>query len=335
MTLAPQPVTPPWSGFGHTIPPDTTLKQAMRLAKLDWTVSLRPLGFSADHNSLDDDEVPDTFNARSINTEFRGLVRDDTMNLLDVVGNRYRPTQNAEGLEFFQEFAESGEATIETMGSVRGGRIVWVLAALGGDLKLPANDGVRNLAILWLPQMQGKSIGVGRTSIRPVCMNTLMASIRQAGTDGYRQTHRLVFDKTMHAEAKRVLGFAREDFDKEKAAIKAMSTSHISREDAIGAFLRLTEGQLGSDELKKYSEQINTGGGPKYARLMTDAMTQSPGAALKTAQNTVWGWLNAVTYVVDHQIGRSAEKRLDKAWWGKTAVLKRKAFTEASAMVGV
>jgi hypothetical protein len=41
------------------------------------------------------------------------------------------------------------------------------------------------------------------------------------------------------------------------------------------------------------------------------------GANMSTAKGTRWGLLNAVTQYVDHEAGRTADVRLDSAWFGR------------------
>ncbi|MBS1209586.1 MAG: hypothetical protein H6R19_1984, partial [Proteobacteria bacterium] len=58
------------------------------------------------------------------------------------------------------------------------------------------------------------------------------------------------------------------------------------------------------------------------------------GAELSSAKGTAWGLLNSVTEFVDHQRrARSQDYRLDSAWFGQGAVIKRKALEEVFKMV--
>ena len=49
------------------------------------------------------------------------------------------------------------------------------------------------------------------------------------------------------------------------------------------------------------------------------------GSTLPTAQDTLWGLLNAVTEHVDHYQGRSNDTRIRSAWFGQGENLKLKA----------
>jgi len=58
------------------------------------------------------------------------------------------------------------------------------------------------------------------------------------------------------------------------------------------------------------------------------------GADMASAAGTAWGVLNSVTEFVDHhRRARSADHRLDAAWFGPGAALKLKAWDEALKLV--
>lgn len=58
------------------------------------------------------------------------------------------------------------------------------------------------------------------------------------------------------------------------------------------------------------------------------------GATLASANGTAWGLLNAVTEFVDHERrARSAEYRLDSAWFGQGAQIKQRALDAALQLV--
>jgi hypothetical protein len=57
---------------------------------------------------------------------------------------------------------------------------------------------------------------------------------------------------------------------------------------------------------------------------------QGKGAELTSSKGTAFGLLNAVTEYVDHERrARSTDHRLDSAWFGQGATLKKKALDQA------
>jgi len=56
-------------------------------------------------------------------------------------------------------------------------------------------------------------------------------------------------------------------------------------------------------------------------------MDTQPGAEL--GAGTWWQAMNAVTYLTDHELGRSADTRLNSAWFGINQARKLKAVNKA------
>lgn len=58
------------------------------------------------------------------------------------------------------------------------------------------------------------------------------------------------------------------------------------------------------------------------------------GAELPGARNTAWGLVNAMTEYVDHhRRARNQDYRLDSAWFGQGALLKRRALDQALVLL--
>ena len=68
---------------------------------------------------------------------------------------------------------------------------------------------------------------------------------------------------------------------------------------------------------------------PRVLEQLNKAITESPGATLKSAKGTWWGAVNAVSFVIDHDLGRTRDTALYKAWMGRGAATKRRAVTNA------
>ena len=92
------------------------------------------------------------------------------------------PVQNHVAFEFLDTLLDSGEASIHTAGSLRGGKRVWIQAKLqkhylvGGD-----EDEVLEPYILVVNGHDGTmAFTVCNTSVRAVCQNTVTAALRRA-----------------------------------------------------------------------------------------------------------------------------------------------------------
>jgi hypothetical protein len=66
----------------------------------------------------------------------------------------------------------------------------------------------------------------------------------------------------------------------------------------------------------------------KNAEIALSIIDQQPGA--EYAEGTWWQAYNCVTFMTDHVIGRSADTRLQSAWYGYNKGLKVKALEMAT-----
>ncbi len=310
----------PWHGLGYQVPGNLTPKQMLKAAKLDWNVSLRKL-----HG-----EAPQGVVAIK---EFFALVRDSDNSVFDVVGSRWKPTQNEEAFEFFNEFVHAGDATMETAGSLHGGRMVWGLANLKRSFKLKGGDEVKGYMLVALPHEQGKSIRALLTQIRVVCNNTITMALNAGAGEGFRMSHRRIFDALMQETAKRTLGIAREGFDQQAEIATKLASTTLTREDSLKFLAELIEPSLLKSELS-LEELIAGSRVPKQFKLCALSLDKAPGQQLPSAKGTLWGTVNAVTYAADHLFGKGQDQRLSKAWFGSAANLKNAAVKLALKKAG-
>ena len=67
---------------------------------------------------------------------------------------------------------------------------------------------------------------------------------------------------------------------------------------------------------------------PRVQRAI-DALTIQPGAEMESAEGTWWGAVNAVTWLADHQLGRSPDSRMVSSWYGEARQFKLRALSKA------
>jgi phage/plasmid-like protein (TIGR03299 family) len=195
------------------------------------------------------------------------------------------------------------------MGSLRGGKYVWALANLGAGFKIAGKDEVKGYLLVAIPHQQGKSFVIKITTIRVVCMNTLMMALRGAGNE-FRMVHRREFNKDVMQEAKQTLGIAREQVKEFGETANFLKKMKVSKEKAFEMF------SLVYAPGKKFKMDD----APEKVKRVLDIYEKAPGAD----PGTGWGVLNAVTYYADHVASRTEDKRLSNAWFGKTGAQKEK-----------
>lgn len=302
----------PWHGLGVKVSPKLSPQQMLKKADLDWGVSKRPMFYSEDDSKgLPNLKVPDAY----------ALVRDSDGSVLDVVGNQYTPVQNADAFKFFNDFVRAGKAKMDTAGSLRNGRMVWGLAALGNSFTLPGKDKVDGYLLVASPHEQGKSLRIQFTAVRVVCNNTLTMALNSSKIEQiFRHAHRRPFDDNMIEVAKEALGIANEQFEALAEQAEILSKKKVTAQQA-------------EDYLKAVFQPVmKSKRTPKALNLATQALEYAPGQDLLSARGTAWGLLNAVTYTTDHLLARTADARLNKAWFGRTAALKQHALKLAGEL---
>ena len=284
----------PWRGLGVKVNKNDSPAKMMKAAGIDWETMKTPL-------------------YRQDGTEIKGRfeLRTSTGTTLDIVGNDYKPTQNGDVMEFFNDFVRKGDATMETMGSLQGGKIVWAMAALNEGFTLPGNDTVRGYVFIGSPHMRGRSLIARVTHLRDVCNNTIQVALRLGRHgigDVFRMNHRNEFTPIQRDKAKEVLGLAREQVhDFEKVAKKLRATK-VSDDRAEELFTKLFAKSEDSES--------------RRVAQLVDIYHNAPGALPGNA----WGVLNAVTYYTDHTAGKSPDRRLTMAWTGRNAAKKVEAI---------
>lgn len=302
----------PWHGLGEKVDPNLSAEQMLKAAGLNWQVEKVPLKTTTG-NSVKD---------------FFALQRSSDKSILDVVGKQYTPVQNADAFKFFKEFVEAGKAKMDTAGSLKQGRMVWGLASLGAGFKIKGKDEVKGYVLVACPHEQGKSFQIKFTAVRVVCNNTLTIALKNKDAENvFRMAHRRSFDQTMIEMAKETLGIANNVFDEFNDTITKLASRNVSDQKAHAYLANVFQPELKDAPVKTIIEKAN-----KPMAYALQALTHAPGAQLITAEGTAWGLLNAVTYTTDHLLGRSNDTRLQKAWFGRTAILKQKALQLATEL---
>jgi hypothetical protein len=94
-------------------------------------------------------------------------------------------------VDFFHEYCNAGHATMETVGGLRDGAVVWALARLnGGSTRtIGANDELRGYMLL-ATSHDGSLRTIGKpTQVRVVCHNTLTAAVGEKTANTFSMKH--------------------------------------------------------------------------------------------------------------------------------------------------
>ena len=181
----------PWHKLGTVVDGALTAEQALIQAKLDWNVVKKKIQVAGGK------PFPHNF----------AICREDNGDPLGIVGTRYTPIQNTDGLSILDPVIGQ-DACYETAGSLRGGKIVWFLASLKKEYFLSGKtaDSMKQYFLVYLSHDGTKPVTVRFVSTRVVCMNTLTAAVGEARAMVVIRHTKNFQDKV--AEAHRIVGLA-------------------------------------------------------------------------------------------------------------------------------
>jgi phage/plasmid-like protein (TIGR03299 family) len=166
----------PWHGLGVVLERSpVTIAEAIELSGLGWRVEREPIAVDrGDAATVDDWWEPRC-------EEIYGYwanVRQDTREVLGIVGDRYRIVQNIEAFQFVDQLIGSA-MHFETAGSLHDGRKVWVLARLPEHIEI-GGDPVRCYVLLMNSHDGSTAVVAASTPVRVVCQNTLNWGLARA-----------------------------------------------------------------------------------------------------------------------------------------------------------
>ena len=306
----------PWHGLGTKVSNDISVDEMMVEAGLDWNVVKVPA--FASHDGVD------------IYSGHDMLIRETDGMPLDMVKQNWHPVQNAEAFDFFREFVEAGDMEMHTAGSLQDGKRVWCLAKVKDDFTINGKDLVESYLLLTNPHMYGRAVDIRFTPIRVVCNNTLTLSLAQKGEYQVSMNHKKAFDAD---EAKQLLGIAKGKMETYKDMATFLSSKRYTDESIRQYFATVFPNQ----NPKVKGQNFNPTNvvefdkfASKNAKTAMEVVKLQPGANF--AEGSFWQAFNAVTYMTDHQLGRTADARMKSAWFGVNQSRKLKAVNTALEM---
>lgn len=308
----------PWHGLGVEVPDGISTDDLLNEAGLNWEIIKSPLiATNPVHQNMD--------------SHF-ALVRDTDKYIMGICGKQYVPFQNKEVFKFFDRFVKAGKLVLNTAGALDHGRVVWGLAKVA-EVNI-GQDRIDGFLLLSQPHIWGKAMTVMFTAVRVVCMNTLTTALAGPG-QRFSVPHIRAFDSDLITSISVAMGMAEERMTEYGASASFLASKRAESTDVLNYVSELFDPELFKLLQVEYANKL---GGIKTLKQLSynnlrsighdvyNSVYNSPGSGLESAKGTWWGAFNGVTYVVDHHIGRIRDLALNSAWFGKSAVIKRKAL---------
>lgn len=313
--------TPAWHKLGTVIGEAPSIEEGIKLAGLDWKVGTRPLwaGQYSDYNGAP------TIDAPSFIPSHKAVCRLSDNRLLGVVGKDYHVLQNTEAFQFFQPFVDSGQVQLETAGSLRNGKKVWILATVPtAEADVVKGDRVKGYLLLSNSHDASQAVRVQFTTVRVVCANTLSQAERDA-EDGRSRFLNVRHDKNLVvslAEVQKCVDIAERTFKISVDRFRALADRGIN----------VTQLEQYVREVFEYDTRLDKM--PQCWDYIATVFERGPGVgAIPGVSGTWWAAYNAVTDWIDHGPGRGRndESRLHSSWFGNGSLLRSRALAIASS----
>ena len=191
-----------------------------------------------------------------------------------------------------------------------------ILADVKDGFSLFNGDEVKGYLLFSNPHQYGKAIDIKFVMERVVCNNTLAVALNEAGQPSVRVNHRSVFNPE---SVKEILGLSHNKVEKFKEAAEFLGSKQYDRAQ-LEKFFGKVFGESSRDD-KVLS---------RTAETAMEYVENQPGDHFRPG--SWWNAYNAVTYMADHKLGRTADTRMASAWFGSNAKRKVEALDVAIKM---
>ena len=256
-----------------------------------------------------------------------------------IPSQRPKSHSNQETFRFYKAYFQSGNAEIETVGSLDGARILWALARLNENFTLPGQDDLKSYMLLASRHEDREKIEIQFFLLRSACNSMLKVSSKARPT--VKNSFRRVFKSTLP-----FLSESAQKFDEELTQ-KANATIQMGR-DAISNFAEkaqnLANKKVDETTVKNYiqevfktdtlkgEEKLAADQAKKNEQDALEAFGKVSGQNLESAQMSAWGLLTAVAYTAD-RLGKTPDSRLRQSWFGPSAKIKKRALELALTLI--
>ena len=316
-----------WHSLGEEIPEGLTAVEAFDRVGLGWETELLPCFAQAAGKQI---ILPNSL----------AHVRSDTLDVLGVVSDGYKPIDNGDVARFADQLlGADAAATISTCGSLLGGKRIFALLQLPKVVQAARGDDVNTYLALSNGHGGFASFNVYPTSVRIVCNNTLTWSEKDLGR-GVRFHHTGDLEKKIR-QAQFIMGLAIRETEIFEEKIKALVGCQLSP-GQVRQFLSMAfNATFGPDpDPEREPEAFEKWESRRAAHLEKwMAAFEFEGQEIPAIRGTAWAALNAYTAWSDHERGgkwmdaRPADHRTHSNLFGTASTAKTRMLTKALALV--
>lgn len=299
----------PWHRLGRKFEMPPSLEEALVAAGLDWTVSTEPL-FSGAKEKVD-----------AMLTR-----RSSDQSILGVVGPNYTPLQNNEAFEFFRPFLDEKAAAIETAGSLRDGKRVWILAKINRDpMTIKGNDVVEKFVLLSNSHDGTLAVRVGFTPIRVVCNNTLSMAVNSKASQLIRVKHTKNVVQNLE-NIQEIMNLADSEFQATADQYRFLASKEINSKD-LEKYVKVVFSNTA--KLAEVGGDLSKLNNKRILEAVIPLFEKGRGNDMQEIKGTYWSAYNAINEYLQYERGEENAGRMDSMWFGDSAAKNKKALDTA------
>jgi phage/plasmid-like protein (TIGR03299 family) len=283
-----------WHNLGQIITDYPTSAEAIIHAGLNYTVEKRPL-FTYDTENHTGDPETDILIPEIEVPDFYATIRNDTEQVLGVVGKDYEVVQNVNAFEFFDSIVGGKDGILyETAGALGKGERIFITAKLPDYIRVGKDDLIEQYLFLTTSHDGYGSITAAFTPVRIVCANTLNAAMRNH-SNGIKIRHTASANERLK-QAHQLLGITNQLANELEEVFNHWSKIRIT-DNAVKHLIQIAMApnkEVLQNLQNGKQDELSTTYNNMVSSVMEYALT-SPTQQEATTKGTLFGAYNAVT----------------------------------------
>lgn len=322
----------PWKANGSEVNPNASLDEWMDKAGINYEVKGVPTLYEWDGEIK---KAPNKFQ----------LIRSDTGASLSEVSGTYKVRQPREIMEFFKNLIDSNNMQMEVVGAMQGGKKIFALARTGATAEIGKGSGdIIGANVFLMESWDGSHATKARSGVeRFFCLNQIEShGFSQSGFVNKNAVKRKHSQNFVPEEVQFELAHINDNFAKFVDFAQDMEKTRMTADMIERYYARIYAPEAWEPEAlenwkrAKYNLTDNENISTNQLNVIKDLLViteDNLGHALVSAEGTLWGALNSVTYYHDHEARTKGEKRWESAMVGSGNRKKNEAFALAKELI--